>query len=123
MTKNSAQQAYALLTLYQKLYKDKYRKTAHVNKYREKWAMVDVIDSVGYDRARKLLEYYFKTGKVGHPLMFFYNNFDRMDDMLAQRELDDIKRAELKEQTRIMVAEREAQVEHRERTDFGNMSE
>ena len=54
---------YILLTEYQNLYKFKYNKTPQINKYREKWAMQDVIDSVGFDRAYEILKYYFKTSK------------------------------------------------------------
>lgn len=103
MTKDTAKLAHSLLTIYENLYKDKYKRTAHVNRYKEKWAMVDVIESVGYDRAKQLLQYYFKTAKVGHPLMFFYNNFDKMDVMLASREEDDIRRAEIMRATKKMV--------------------
>ena len=66
---------YILLTQYQNLYKEKYGKAPLVNKFREKWAMQDVIDSVGFDQASLLLQYYFTTNKSGHPLLFFYNNF------------------------------------------------
>jgi hypothetical protein len=41
--------------------------------------MNDVIESVGFQRAQELLIYYFSTNKTGHPLNFFYNNFDRID--------------------------------------------
>ena len=65
MTKDEAKLAYSLVSLYCSLYKKQYGRLPIVNKYREKWAMNDVIDSVGYDRARELLEYYFKVTKIG----------------------------------------------------------
>ena len=71
----SEKQPYILISLYLSLYKERYNKAVTINKFREKWAMQDVIDSVGYDRAVELLKYYFKTAKSGHPLNFFYNNF------------------------------------------------
>ena len=63
MTKDEAKLAYSLVSLYCALYKETYKKPPIVNKYREKWAMQDVIDSVGYDRSKELLEYYFKITK------------------------------------------------------------
>ena len=54
---------YILLSLYQSLFKEKYGRVPTINKFREKWAMQDVIDSVGYDRAKELLEYYFGLNK------------------------------------------------------------
>ena len=77
----SEKQPYILISLYLSLYKERYNKAVTINKFREKWAMQDVIDSVGYDRAVELLKYYFKTAKSGHPLNFFYNNFDRIDQL------------------------------------------
>jgi len=94
---------YVLIGLYESLYKEKYGKKPRVNKFREKWAMQDVIDSVGYDRAKELLEYYFKTSKSGHPLNFFFYNFDRIDQVQSDIEKDKANRAMLREQTKKLV--------------------
>lgn len=96
---------YILLTQYQNLYKEKYGKAPILNKFREKWAMQDVIDSVGFDRASKLLSYYFHTSKSGHPLIFFYNNFDRMDSYLTSSEADKEKRKRIMAKTKQLVEE------------------
>ena len=100
---NSNQLPYILLTDYVNLYRDKYSKVPRINKFREKWAMQDVIDSVGYDRARELLEYYFKTNKMGHPLNFFYNNFDRMDASMENAAKDKEARRKLMQATKELV--------------------
>jgi len=89
--------------MYQNLYKDKYGKPVTINKFREKWAMQDVIDSVGFDRAKKLLEYYFGLTKNGHPLQFFFYNFDKMDELKKEIEKDKEKRRLLLEETKKMV--------------------
>lgn len=94
---------YILLGIYQSLYKDKYNKLPKVNKYREKWAMQDVIDSVGYERAKELLEYYFLTAKDGHPLTFFYYNFDRIDQLKTEIDRDKLNRSRLLKETKDMV--------------------
>lgn len=96
---------YILLTIYMALYEQKYGKKPRLNKYKEKWAMQDVLDSIGFDKAKDVLNYYFRTGKVGHPLNFFYNNFDRLEDMMVQIDKDIVNRARLLEQTRKMVEE------------------
>ena len=92
-----------LLTDYSNLYKERYGKVPRLNKFREKWAMQDVIDSVGYDRARELLKYYFRTSKTGHPLNFFYNNFDRMDAFMESAEKDKENRRRLMAATKKLV--------------------
>jgi hypothetical protein len=99
----NSKEPYILISLYQNLYKEKYGKVVSINKFREKWAMQDVIDSVGFDRARDILEYYFKTGKNRHPLNFFYNNFDRIEDMMIQIKEDRINRSRLLQETKRMV--------------------
>lgn len=96
---------YVLMTLYQSLYKEKYGKVPQLNKFREKWAMQDVIESVGFDRAKELLIYYFSLPKGGHPLQFFFYNFDRIDSAVSEVEKDKERRRLLLEETKKMVEE------------------
>lgn len=105
MTKDEAKLAHGLVSLYCVLYKEKYNKVPVVNRYKEKWAMQDVVDSTGYDRAKVLLEYYFKMSKAGHPLQFFYYNFDKIDLTLSQVEEDKVRRELIRQKTKAMVQE------------------
>ena len=65
--------------------------------------MQDVIDSVGMDKAKELLVYYFKTGKSGHPLSFFFYNFDKIDYLKTEREKDEKHRRLLLQATKELV--------------------
>ena len=94
---------YVLIGLYLSLYKEKYNKALTVNKFREKWAMQDVIDSVGFDHAKDLLAYYFKTSKSGHPLNFFFYNFDKIDYLKVAMDKDVENRRMLLEATKKLV--------------------
>jgi hypothetical protein len=94
---------YVLIGLYELLYKERYNKKPRINKFREKWAMQDVIDSVGFERAKELLTYYFKTNKSGHPLNFFFYNFDKIDYLKIEIEKDIKNRRTLREATKKMV--------------------
>ena len=85
------------------MYQNKYGKMPSLNKYREKWAMQDVIDSIGYNRAKELIEYYFTTGKNGHPLQFFFFNFDKIDIMEREIKKDKTNRRILQEATKKLV--------------------
>jgi hypothetical protein len=107
MTKDNAKLAHALVTKYSDLYEIRYNKKPTINRHREKWAMNDVIDSVGYDRAKELLEYYFKVTKPGHPLTFFYYNFDKIDESMVKLQQDKERREFLLAQTKRMVEENE----------------
>jgi hypothetical protein len=99
----NSREPYVLIGLYQNLYKEKYGKDIRVNKFREKWAMQDVIDSVGLDDAIKLLNYYFTLSKQGHPLQFFYLNFDKIEKTKNDIEEDKERRRLLREATKKMV--------------------
>jgi hypothetical protein len=44
---------YILLTIYMALYEQKYGKRPRINKYKEKWAMQDVLDSIGFEYSKK----------------------------------------------------------------------
>jgi hypothetical protein len=101
----SNKEPYVLMTLYQNLYYDKYNKPATLNKFREKWAMQDVIDSVGLDKAIDLMNYYFSLEKFGHPLQFFYYNFDKMEQARIELQKDIEARRLLREHTKKMVEE------------------
>jgi hypothetical protein len=94
---------YILISLYQSLYKQRYGSVPKINKFREKWAMQDVIDSVGIDRAKDILVYYFSLPKGGHPLQFFFYNFDRMDSAIEDGKKDKERRRLLLEETKHMV--------------------
>jgi hypothetical protein len=96
---------YILMTLYQNLYKEKYNKPATINKFREKWAMQDVIDSVGFEKSIDLMNYYFSLEKFGHPLQFFYYNFDKMEQTRIELQKDIETRRLLRENTKKMVEE------------------
>ena len=96
-------QPYILIGLYESLYLEKYKKKPRINKFREKWAMQDVIDSVGFERAKELLVYYFSLPKGGHPLAFFLYNFDRMDMVEVESQKDKERRRLLLQETKKMV--------------------
>jgi len=97
------QEPYILLGIYESLYFAKYNKKPKLNKYREKWAMQDVIDSVGFNRAKELIEYYVRTNKSGHPLQFFFYNFDKIDRLQLEIEKDKENRKALREATKKLV--------------------
>jgi len=79
---------YILIGLYELLYKERYNKKPRINKFREKWAMQT---------------YYFKTNKSGHPLNFFFYNFDKIDYLKIEIEKDIKNRRALREATKKLV--------------------
>jgi hypothetical protein len=104
--KSKREQANALLSLYLKLYKETHGRALTINRYTEGWAAQDMIESVGYDRARELVQYYF-TVKTNHQLQFLWRNFDRLDVTMQEKVKDEAYRQALREQTRKRMEEYE----------------
>jgi hypothetical protein len=98
-------QPYILLWKYEKLYEEKYGKKPLLNKFRDKMNMKDVIESVGFEKAMDLINYYFSLEKFGHPLQFFYYNFDKMEQTRIELQKDIETRRLLRENTKKMVEE------------------
>lgn len=112
-----------LLNLYVKLWRDKYGKMPKINRYSAKWGFGDVIDSVGYDRAVEVLQYYFRIEKSEHPVTFFFYNFDRMSELLEKLEADKIKRDKMRAATAARVKEWEELIERRSEVNQRSLPE
>jgi hypothetical protein len=104
-SKTLTRSAHILISKYLKLYKETHGVSPTVNRYSAKWGMVDVIESVGMDRANVLLEFYFKTAHKAHDLEFFYKNFVSMEKNMLALEQDRLRRARIMEETRRRVEE------------------
>lgn len=96
----------ALVTHYLKLWNEKYpgvQKT--FNRYAMKWPMMDVVDSVGFERGKELLTYYFRTSHSSHDFQWFVYNFDKLDAAMVERRLDEEKKAIMRAATKARVEE------------------
>jgi hypothetical protein len=123
-TKESNKEPHALITLYVSLFEERYGKKPTLNRFKEKWAMQDLIDSVGYSRAQDLIEYYFTLSKYGHPLNWFFYNFDKLDRLWKDIEDDKAHRDMLRSKTKTMVEERERRLnEHGSNANIGSLQE
>jgi hypothetical protein len=109
---NKNQQAQALLSLFIKKYAERYGTEPQLNRYRLKWGAVDFIDSVGYQRAKEITEYYL-TLESNHSFEALLATFDKVGAAMDERREDNARRARLREETR-------RRVEEYERRGFGN---
>lgn len=98
-------QANGLVTLYSKVFADKYGHAPKMNRYREKWGFQDMITDLGYDRAKEIVEYYFKTSKPGHPVAFLLQNYDKINNYYDEKKDDEERRRALRAQTAERVRE------------------
>ena len=105
--RQKAKQAHVLLSRYERLYRQhgKQRRITF-NRYSAKWGMMDVIDSVGVDRAAELLDFYFTTDN-DHTIEFFYKNFDKLDRNEWRLREDRERRAKLRRETEQRIRETE----------------
>jgi len=112
------QQANTLVNQFLAAHKEKYGKTPTINRFKEKYAMKDVIESVGFERAQALLAYYFRTGRTSHPFEWFKYNFDKLDAVMNELAEDEEKKRAIREETKRRVEEwKEKFGESRSKTD------
>jgi hypothetical protein len=102
-----AKQAYALISLFEKVFQEKYSRKPQINRFREKWGFQDMIADLGYDDARETIQYYFRTGKQGHPVSFLLQNYDKVFQFMEEKKRDEAERAALRRETEKRVREME----------------
>lgn len=97
----------ALVTLFIKLYTEKYSAAPKLNRYKAKWGFQSMVEDLGYERSQEVVHYYFRTSKQGHPVEFLHMNYEKIADYNEERKRDEAMRAELRRQTEQQVKEYE----------------
>jgi len=93
-------QTHALVTKFVNNYVDKYgRAPAKFNRYRDQWGFQGMIEDLGYERAEAVVDYYFRTGRVGHPVQHLMYNYDNLNNIMLEMEEDAEKRLLLRKET------------------------
>jgi hypothetical protein len=95
----ATKQTHALISLYVKIWTKKYGEAPNINRYRERWGFQAMIDDLGYDRSREVVEYYFNTPRIGHPVKYLLLNYDRLDTIMKEIAEDELRRKELRRKT------------------------
>lgn len=94
------QQAMGLITHYEKLYNEKYRRAPQLNRNRERWGFESMIDDMSYDKAKKVIEFYFKTvSPSDHGVQYLLYNYDILLKSYEEAKKDEKLRAELRRKT------------------------
>lgn len=101
-------QADELLNLYVSLYVDKYGKSPTINRFKQRWAFKDMIADYGLAPSKSVVEYYFSTGRVGHPMEYLLYNYDKLHRIMVDIKQDEVKREEIRRETEERVKEWEA---------------
>jgi hypothetical protein len=98
--------ATTLLTQYVTRYQEKYGKTpVDMNRYRDKWIFRNMYEDLGNVQAARVIDFYFKTSRIGHPVKFLGNNYDRLNRILNELDKDEKERLQLRKETEQRVKE------------------
>lgn len=118
------QRPYILLSLYVSLFDKKYGRKPEVNRNRDKWGFADMIDDLGMDRAREVVEWYFETDS-NHSLRGLFSTYDRMSRQMDEDAADKVALAELRLATKSKVEEfrRKKFEQHRGESPIGGNRE
>lgn len=92
------QQAYALITHFEKAYFEKNGEKPQLNRHRDKWGFQDMVEDLGYQGALSIIDYYFEL-QGPHTIQRLLRNYDQMDKIRREKADDDEKRAEIRKQT------------------------
>jgi hypothetical protein len=102
--KEKVRQSHILLSKYDRLYQQRHNARKVFNRYSAKWGMLDVIESLGYERTDQLLEYFFSTPS-DHALETFYKTYDKLDANEKMISADRSRRAKIRRETQMRVME------------------
>lgn len=96
----------AAIFYYQGAYKIHYGEKPVVNYYKLTFAFGAVIDDIGLDETRELIDFYFKTlSNDRHNPETFARNYDKLINSRAEQGENNSRLAALKEQTRLRAEE------------------
>lgn len=114
------QRPHILLSLYVTLYEKAYGFKPPVNRNRDKWGFSDMIEDLGMDRAREVVEWYFDTGAT-HTFSNLFRTYDKISMEIDEYNRDRKHLADVREATRQRVEEfRRAKIEqHRGKGNIG----
>jgi len=105
VTKRDEQLAHALITYFSSRYQTTHGRPPLINRYKEKWAFLDMLADLGYDQSKAVIDFYLDQALVDHPLLHLFRNYEHLARVLREMEEDALRRAELREETKARVEE------------------
>ncbi len=100
-----AQKAYALNSYFAKKYKEARHTEYHGNTHRDKWGFQDMLDDLGEDKSRAVIDWYFGTERGEYSAQNLFNNYEKIADAMDDYEVEKEKTLSLLEATRRKVEE------------------
>lgn len=103
--KTDKQQAHSLISLYELLYTNRFKRKPQINRWRDQWGFLSMLEDLGYERAREVLEQFFNIKRPDKSLSALFNNYDRIDESMRLKAEDEKERARLRRETAKKVEE------------------
>lgn len=94
-------QAHAMVSYFGKKYKEKYAIEPRLNRYSARWGFDSVLMDMSEAEAKALVDYYFETQSLnGHSLEWFFYNYEKLAESMANRDEDAASLAAIREQSK-----------------------
>jgi len=100
-----AQKAYILNSDFAKKYKAARHSEYHGNTHRDKWGFQDMLDDLGEDKSRAVIDWFFDTDRGDYSAQNLFNNYEKIAEAMEDYEEEKKRTMELLEATRRKVEE------------------
>lgn len=105
MAESTRQQAVRLLDLFETLWRAKYGKKYKGNRHADQWGFRDIIDDLGYNEAKQVIEYYFHLAHPDHSRQWLIYNYDDVAQTRRTVEEDKERRKLIMQRTKESLGE------------------
>lgn len=97
----AAKDCHALITYYVNSYEKKYGSKPNVNRYSARWGFDSILTDISSSKAKSLVDFYFRAESPRrHDLDWFFYNYSKLLDNMADADKDAAERVKLREESR-----------------------
>lgn len=97
-------QANELVTLFMSLFKERFHKTPVLNRYKQRFALSDILEDMSFDDLKMLLKYYVKVDAEPSLTSFCYE-YDELYVKMQRDAKDEAERHQIRKETEQRVRE------------------
>lgn len=102
----SRQQTHALITYFLQKHQEKYeREPRDFNRFRDQWGFTAMIEQYGMAKAKEIVDYYFDTRRMNHPVNYLLYNYERLNAIIVEKKEDAENRRKLMAESKKRVEE------------------
>lgn len=95
-----------LITYFLMRYKGKHKDDPRdFNRFRDQWGFSAMIEQYGMDRSKEIIDYYFETKRLGHPVSYLLYNYEKLHAIMVEKEEDAENRRKLRLESKKRVEE------------------